>query len=90
MSRTQRRSKFPLFSRCRGDVALHTPLPLKKDPVAPVLPPLCHCVAGKFVAKTDRATRGYSSYTHTNRATLRHYVEARSTFLGTFLSTLFV
>ena len=42
---------------------------------------------GNFLAKTDRATWGCSSYTHTNRATLCHYVlenQAYSGLIGAF------
>ena len=46
--RTECRSKFLQFSRCRGDVALHPQCHPKSDPVAPILPPLCHGVAVKF------------------------------------------
>ena len=57
VSRTQCRSKFPQFKDVAG-MPRYTPTPPQKGPFAPVLPPLCHCVAGKVPRKNGSRYTG--------------------------------
>ena len=62
-------------SRSLRDVAgvsRYTPPTLTKRPCRTYLATPLSVSHGNFFAKTDRATRGCSSYTHTNRAALCH------------------
>ena len=65
--------QIPAIYRCRGGVALHPAHIPKKTLSHPSCHPSVTVSRGNCLAKTDRATQGCSSYTHTNRATVCHY-----------------
>ena len=83
MSRTECRIKFPQNQRCRAKIALHPPQ-IKVSHLSPDPPVALSSHSQQaggaagwwrvsrhfWVPKTDRATGGYRSYSHTSRATL--------------------